>query len=62
MQTASPCIWSVLKSLSFTSRSEEKLIYDDVPRENSDSEPGLPWPGAEFNGLQFTGLLLVRAW
>lgn len=47
------CVWVSFKvSFPFLPDPEE-AIYDDVPRENSDSEPGLVSSGTEFNGLQF---------
>lgn len=54
----SPCIWVSFKVSFPLLPDPEEAIYDDVPRENSDSEPGLVLSGTEFNGLPFTGFLL----
>ena len=47
----SPYVWVSFKvSFPFLPDPGE-AIYDDVPRENSDSEPGLVLSEIEFNGL-----------
>lgn len=46
-----PRIWSVFNIIFCYVADPEEAIYDDVPRENSDSEPGLLLSGLAFRSF-----------